>query len=718
MSHHQAFFTGSRFVKIKPPSCSSLHSGKKYSSKKALQSSPLHSSKSSKHTLLAATAVVAILALNACKKDNYKANNVQANADEITDIHAYLAEKTTDKDKVLVNKGMKAVLDGDLQTASKTFSMLLVDSPLDAHLHTLNALTYQLMAEKGEITKLELAQAGYEQALKIDPHINIAALQLGRIFAKKKDYVKAQEHFSDVLLRDAHNAEASYELASVSYHMGDLKTACMAIDRALVCDGKKPEYVRAGAMIYAALGNEEQAQLYNARYSTLKVSNRHKKSLEQRVDDWLHLHKNGLYLAQADEGGGSSTESAVGDISGTQSAAGDLESSDSGEGASGGTGESSSGESGAESTAEPVVKKTTKRQVPRQKQIIYKQKDEDMVVVDAVIMRVTEIATTQKGNNILDNMQMLLAPGNFFKARGIEPGGGFTGASINLGENISADAPAGALANNNSATLITQGLSFGLINYSLKIANARDQYAEIIGRPTLTAATGTKAKFMSGRTRKIAVNGQFGGNITSTPIGTSLEIKSVKYEKGFITLEIEIIASSFEQGDDLRSNISNVRDGGDIFTINEDRITTTVKLRAGESVILGGITQRELKTSKDGVPFLQSIPIIQYFFSQERSDSDRKSIMFVLTPRAYKETRKETKRYFARGQEFGDRPKLSLLERRHKDWYDPSINNNLILEHLEPVYDEFRTGDLHSIKWGHDEQVGEQMKAIANFLYY
>ena len=662
------------------------------------------------------------IALAGCQKESPKAVDETVNVGEITSLEAFFKKKPANEDEALLVQGMKAVVEGDLKLASRNFNTLLIDSPFDAQLHTLNGLTYQLMAEKGEPAKYALAQAGFEQALKIDPHITTAMLQLGRIHKYKKDYVKAQECFSDLLIHDSGNIDAYYELASVSYQMGDLKTAAMGIDRAILADKNRPEFIRAGAMIYAALGNEEQAEIYAAQYSTMDVGSRHKKHLQRRVDDWLRLHKSGRLVAQADTttGGGAAAPNPASspEAAPSNAASGTASNSEPSNEFEPPVPASNAGSTSAPAPT-PTVAAAPAAPAPEPiKQTIWEEKQEDMVVIDAVIMRVSDIGTTRKGTNIMESLQMSLVPGNFFKARGVQTGFNSTSNAVKVGDFTATGLQGIAPINGKTGTLITQGLSFGTIQYSLDIANARDQYAEIIGRPTLTATVGEAAKFMSGRNRKISVNGQFGGNVTSTPIGTTLDVKVREYKDGFITLEVEIIGSSFEQGDNLPSDQSNARDNGTEFTLNEDRVKTVVKVRAGESIMLGGITQRELKTSKDGVPVLQSIPLIQYFFSRETSESDRRSVMIILTPRSYKQTIRETKQYFARGTEFGRRPKLAEFERRFKDWYDPSINNTLILSHLSPVYDEFRTGDLHSIKWGHDENVNETIRSTANFIYY
>lgn len=663
--------------------------------------------------IISATALL----LAACQEQGPTSSNM-ANHQmaDLTLAQMLNAERKSDEDKKIV-EGMKAMMAGDLQLASKKFNSLLIDDPLNVQVHALNALTYHLMAKDGDVAKMTLAQAGFEQVLKIDPSHTLASLQLGRIAASKKDYVKAQEFFSHVLLLDSGHTDAQFELASASYNLGDLKTAAMSIDRVMIAQPDKARNVRAATLIYAALGKKEQAHLYLDKYSTLPIGQRHKKHLEKRVQDWEDLHNSGRLVAQADP---AATPAATADPAAAAPA----------EAAATTETEASAG-APAEIAPEPVAAAPAPTVTPvaeatepeQEDQVVIKDFQEDMVVVDAVIMRVSETGTTQKGNNIMDNFTMSLSPFNYFKARNTSgpiaaapifpTNNGSTAANTTLGGSAAGGSPIAEAVG--ASSLITQGLSFGTINYSLNIANSTDSYIEIIGRPTLTATVGKPADFFSGTNKHIALSGQFGGNITETPIGTELIVTPVEYKDGFITLDVELKGSSITK---VAGSIIAAQSTAVEFDILKDNIKTTVKVKAGETVMLAGITQRELITSKSGVPILQSIPGIQYFFSREESTSDRKSVMYLLTPRSYNRTITETKRFFSRGEEYGKRPRLDELETRHKDWYDPSVNNTLILQHLAPIYDEFRTGDLHDMKWGHKDDVNEQLTSIATFLWY
>lgn len=631
----------------------------------------------------------AALILAACQETTPVTDKTQNKAEALS-LQKMMAENAKTEESRKVSEGMQAILAGDYAQANRIFNVLLIDDPLNSGLHTLNGLAYHLMGKKGDVAKYELAQAGYEQSLKIDPNNTFASLQLGRIKAEKKDYVAAQENFSNVLLHDPSHTEALYELASASYHLGDLKTAAMSIDRVLAKKTNDAHHLRAAALIYAAVGNQEKAQLYLTQYQKIETNSRQKKYLENRLQDWAHFHSNkALTVAQADPGAPAPV---------TPEAP----------------------PSAPQTPASPTPPMAAAGQeVEEFPPSVVEEPKEEMVVIDAVVMSVSDEATTSKGNNILENLTLSLAPWTYYRARNagaaISSGSVFPTNNSSTASNTSLGASSGITGSalkGQTATLITQGISLGTVNYSLNIANASKNYVEIIGRPSLTASVGKKASFLTGTDKKIVVSGNFGGNVTQNPLGVNLEVEVVSYDQDTVTLHITL------EGSAEGSLITAVNANQSTFDVTRSKVDTYVKTKLGETVMLAGHTESLVTSNKSGTPFLQNIPLLQYLFSEENTNHSRRSVMYLLTPRGYKENLKKTKQFFSHGEEFGPRPLLTEFEARHKDWYDPSYNQISILSNLGPNYHQFRTGDLKPLKWDHDDSVSESVRGIADFLWY
>jgi general secretion pathway protein D len=643
--------------------------------------------------LVSAAAII----LAACQDQSPQSLQTSQADGELT-LQQMLAENAKTEENTQIAAGMQAMLKGDYAKANRLFNVILIDDPLNSGVHTLNALTYQLMAKQGDALKYDLALAGYEQALKIDPNNTFASLQLGRIYAEKRDYINAQEQFSKVLLEEPTNSAAQFELASVSYHLGDLRTARVSIDRALRTQPDKGEYVRAAALIYAAAGESTQANIYLDKYKTVEQRKSQHKYLEKRLDDWAHLHTTKSFVvAQAD-----TTGEAAGDAAGDAAPASDP--------------------NAAADAPAPVPVAPAADAPPADAA-----GDDDMVVIDVTVMRISENGGTSKGQNILENLTLSLAPWTYYRGRhagnpigasSIFPTNNgstyFTSGNTTYPTTFEGGTVSGTDLKGTTAKLITQGISLGTINYSLNIANSENEYIEVIGRPTLTTGIGKKAEFFSGNSIKIAVSGNFGGNVTDTPVGFKLEVTPTSLQQEDITMDVRVEGSTLSET--LPESLKKT--GSQVFALLQSHIDTNIKMKLGETVILGGISERTQANSKSGVPLLQNIPGIQYLFSKEETSSERRSIVYMLTPRSHKAVQRKTRQYFAKGQEFGNRPNLTELEKRHKDWFDPGYHHISILDKLGHLYSEFRTGDLKKLSWHKEESLEQELNIIAGYLWY
>lgn len=583
------------------------------------------------------------------------------------------AEHNKTAQDATLKEGIDRLLEGEYHEASKAFNTALLDNPSSSWLHYLNGLAYHLMARSGDVTRNDLAVAGFEQALKFDPTNALASLQLGRVRADQKRYLEAQEEFANVLLLQPDHSEALYELAAVSYKMGDLKTARMAIDRVELQGGATSEVLKAKAMILAATGKGEEALAALAAYRQKADSPLKTKRLETRLKDWKSLYENGLILAQFD---GSSIDQEI-----AQDAAPDQD-----DGGIGGPPPEASG------PHEPP-----------------------MIVLDAVVMRVDDIGKTSKGQNILDNFTLTLAPGSHFKGKS-NSNNTTTGAFAFFPGSSNLTATHNATGNSfDSTKVFTQGISFGTITYSMKIANVERQHIEVIGRPSLVASIGKPAKFFSGRELALGLSGEYGGTISKLPVGVTLKATPLSFDGQTVVLDIMLYGSLVADAEFLDQG-GTPRDTTKSFTrIGISKVKTTVKAKLGETIMLAGITERIDEDGKSGFPVLQDIPGLQYLFSSEATLSERKSVMYLITPRAYD----ENKRVLQALTDFKDkRLNLKELEMRHKNWYDPDHNMAVTLKHLFPLYREFRQGDLDEIDWSMKDRLKTQAEQAASFFYY
>lgn len=639
---------------------------------------------SSLYASISRTTLAALLCfgMSGCVSDKQSQEN--APSKEKMPLREMLAQKKLFANDPELAHGVEKLLEGDYDAATYHFNVALEQKPTNNVAHYLNALSYHLQANEGDSSQYDMASAGYEQALKYNPNNAMAALQLGRVKAAQKDYLAAQEQFAQALLVEPKNKEALYELANASYLAGDVKHARASIDQYLKKHKNSPEAHRAAALIYAAMGQSEQSLEFVKHYKELATDDSDVQVIEHRVDDLRHLHASGrIMMAQAEDGGGTAAPNLLEGLPIDQTPPADA------------------------AAATPATPSN------------------QMVVMDAVVLRLSEVGDTSKGQNILDNFTAAISPGSYFKGWAKSKGnqGQITGAGIfapdfnpttppsSLTPPSATFDPATAVPGEAASRLFTQGISFGTIRYSMKIANSIKQRVEVVGRPTLVATMGKKAAFFSGDELLLGLTGQFGGTITKTPIGITLELTLNNIENGRANIDVVIYGSILDDP----SQLINKNATSQFTRMGISRIQTTISVGLGETIMLGGISERSDTYDKNGFPGLQDMPGLQYFFSNETTRNTRKSVMYLITPRSYGETVRDVR---AHSNTDDRRFNLSELEQRNKDWYDPRGNSAIILRSLSPLYREFRTGDIKPIDWYYPEKVEEQISELGRFMYF
>ncbi|MGC1062704.1 hypothetical protein WKH44_15495 [Pantoea agglomerans] len=80
--------------------------------------------------------------------------------------------------------------------------------------------------------------------------------------------------------------------------------------------------------------------------------------------------------------------------------------------------------------------------------------------------------------------------------------------------------------------------------------------------------------------------------------------------------------------DSKADSLSNDNNASDIIT-NQRQIQTTVQIKDGQTLLLGGLSDSNSTDSNRSVPWFESIPVIGWLF-RSHSDSVSDHTMFVL----------------------------------------------------------------------------------------
>ena len=157
--------------------------------------------------------------------------------------------------QVLLKAGAEYLQKGEVEKAQAVFNTGLKFDLNNAALHFFNAFAYQLKFEKGEIDAFANAEAGYKTALSLDSTLDVAYLQLGRLYTSNTKFVEAKKAFAlAVDAKPKNPQEALMGLTQASMLSGDTKTAVWAVSKLDELEWKDPRLYRAKAFL-AAVAN-------------------------------------------------------------------------------------------------------------------------------------------------------------------------------------------------------------------------------------------------------------------------------------------------------------------------------------------------------------------------------------------------------------------------------------------------------------------------------
>ncbi len=208
---------------------------------------------------------------------------------------------------------------------------------------------------------------------------------------------------------------------------------------------------------------------------------------------------------------------------------------------------------------------------------------------------------------------------------GIKPPGSFTLTT----PGTTAALTLGALKRLTSDDLLTSTLSTTL-NFKLEDADAR-----LLASPRIRARNKEKAKIMIGDRVPTVTN-------TVTPIntGSSVVTASVSYQDVGLKLEFEPqVYANNEVGIKINLEVSNIAQsftdaqGGRSYQIGTRNANTNLRLKDGETQILGGLITDQDRNTASKIPGLGHLPIVGRLFGNNDGSETRSEIVLAITPR-------------------------------------------------------------------------------------
>ena len=184
----------------------------------------------------------------------------------------------------------------------------------------------------------------------------------------------------------------------------------------------------------------------------------------------------------------------------------------------------------------------------------------------------------------------------------------------------------GAAGSGSGFSFTMTGEDFNFLFHALKT----DGSAELISRPSLLVEDNAEDARIAILTNVPTLRSQgsdSAGNPTTSVdyVDAGIELQAIPHinPDGFVQLEIDSkvtnVGAQVQVG-----NTSSV-------SISGTELKTTVTIKDGETVIIGGLFQSDYKESEQGIPVLADLPLAGMFFRSNSDSQSRRELLIVIT---------------------------------------------------------------------------------------
>lgn len=512
--------------------------------------------------------------------------------------------------RLALKSGADALLAGDAKLANHEFNLAIARDLKNPALHAANALAYQIRTRAGERDLFDLAETGYLVALEQQHDYQQAAVQLAHLYLENKRYAQAQRAAAYALKLESKNVEALHLLASASYSLGDVELSLWALEQARLIAPNDKYAANMVPAIYGEAGLNEQAEAYINENPRL-WSQQGGEQVKRRLEQWnVAYATDQAKTDEAKAGSDDAAEKASADTPAQSDSQGPLVYawSDCAQAltVNAGAAQTSSSDSNDSSAATRVDETMVLPSLPSPcKAHALPQ----MAIIDVVILRTNELNASSTGINLLENLAVTIQQSSNKISTSIDnaPSTSVATLTTNIGLGTSAG---------------------GAIAYSLNIANVSGQTTEVVSRPSLQVLDRQSAQFFSGSKISIGLTG--GVNSSSTlsevNVGLSLSVTPTFIDEQQMLLNVRAAHTFFEP-------VTGTSTFNQSLQTSRNMVAAATKIRINETLVLSGLTEREVISGSSGVPLLKDIPGVQYLFSKRTVQNFNKTVLILITPR-------------------------------------------------------------------------------------
>jgi type II secretory pathway component GspD/PulD (secretin) len=113
--------------------------------------------------------------------------------------------------------------------------------------------------------------------------------------------------------------------------------------------------------------------------------------------------------------------------------------------------------------------------------------------------------------------------------------------------------------------------------------------------------------------------------VTFVDVGIQISVTPTINDDGYVTMKIKPEVSS------VVSTLTTPS-GNKIPIIDSSMAETTVMIKDGVTIVLGGLRKEEKVSSSEQVPILGKIPLLGFFFRSGRNSTERTELLVMITP--------------------------------------------------------------------------------------
>ncbi len=123
---------------------------------------------------------------------------------------------------------------------------------------------------------------------------------------------------------------------------------------------------------------------------------------------------------------------------------------------------------------------------------------------------------------------------------------------------------------------------------------------------------------------------------TQTPIGITMEVTPKIAPNGYVTMDLKPEISATTTGTTFSSL------GVTLPNIDKETLETSVMVKDGDTVILGGLMKQLDVFNNQKVPILHSIPVLGWLFKSKEKEIEKRNLLIFVTPTIIKDENSAT----------------------------------------------------------------------------